>query len=59
MSDFTLTGKQIKKALEFVNPDGDKDIDQLDCEIAFYKEGEKVFAYFADYPEEGSMELEE
>ena len=29
----TLSGHQLKSLLEFVNPDGEKDLDQLDNEL--------------------------
>ncbi len=37
----TLSGHQLKSLLEFVNPDGEKDLDQLDTEltIKFFEDG--------------------
>lgn len=53
----TLTGRQIKDALEFVNPDGDADPDQLECELSFYEQEGKLYVFSTDMPEEGSIEL--
>lgn len=66
----TLTGRQIKNALEFVNPDGDRDLDQLECELTIryfpastdQEMGEKMpagyWAFFTDYPDEGRIDLD-
>ena len=53
----TLTGHQLKQALEFVNPDGESDADQLDCEIGIYEQEGKQYVFMIDYPEDGGMEL--
>lgn len=55
----TLTGHQLKRALEFVNPDGEEDKDQLDCEVGIYEHGSKRFVFLAEHIEEGSEELPE
>lgn len=52
-----MSDKQLKEALEFVNPDGDSDIDQLECEVSFYEQEGKQYIFFTDMPEEVSMEL--
>lgn len=65
----TLTGKQLRNALEFVNPDGVSDLDQLECEVtirhfpdAIDGDGEAmpsgIYAYLAEYPEEGRVSLD-
>ena len=53
----TLTGKQLKEALEFVNPDGDGDLSQLDEEVSVYEQDGKQYIFMTNYPDEGSMEL--
>ena len=67
----TLTGEQLKKALEFVNPDGDKDLEQLECEVciahlpAHEVQGDDMveqmpaglYAWIAEYSEEGCIPL--
>lgn len=65
----TLTGKQLRNAIEFVNPDGVGDLDQLECEVtirhfndAIDGDGEPmpsgIYAYLAEYPEEGRVSLD-
>lgn len=64
-----LNAHQLKNALDFVNPDGAKDTDQLEsmlC-ISYRKaaefDGEQYpagfYAHFEDYPEEGSIFLDD
>ncbi|KQE15656.1 hypothetical protein APC42_13240 [Acinetobacter pittii] len=59
----TLNGHQLKSLLDFVNPDGEKDLDQLETEltIEFFEEGHSGKGYYfwmTEYPEEGAMKLE-
>jgi hypothetical protein len=65
MSSIILTGKQIKDLVEFCCPD-DGDEDQLESEIviqyfpnSFKKFKAGTYAWFAEYPEEGSINLDE
>lgn len=68
----TLTGKQVKEVLEFINPDGDTNINQLDDEVSIgifpkghnFPDGEvldrdSLFCWSTDYPEEGGLCLDE
>ncbi|HAV5724491.1 TPA: hypothetical protein JI161_01425 [Acinetobacter baumannii] len=59
----TLNGHQLKSLLDFVNPDGEKDLEQLETEltIAWFDEahsGSGYYVYISEYPEEGAMKLE-
>ncbi|HDX5879960.1 hypothetical protein [Acinetobacter baumannii] len=59
----TLNGHQLKSLLEFVNPDGENDLDQLETEltIKFFEDGHSGKDYYfwmTEYPEEGSMLLD-
>ncbi|WP_335952384.1 hypothetical protein [Acinetobacter pittii] len=59
----TLSGHQLKSLLEFVNPDGEKDLDQLDTEltIKFFEDGHSGKGYYfwmTEYPDEGAMKLD-
>ncbi|MDX7901839.1 hypothetical protein SJZ78_03060 [Acinetobacter baumannii] len=58
----TLNGHQLKSLLEFVNPDGENDLDQLETEltIKFFEDGHSGKGYYflmTEYPEEGCMFL--
>lgn len=58
----TLNGYQLKELLDFANPDGDSEKDQLETEltIVYLKDGhsgEGYYFYMTEYPEEGSMKL--
>ncbi|WP_445659667.1 hypothetical protein ACRRTF_12500 [Acinetobacter baumannii] len=58
----TLNGHQLKCLLDFVNPDGEKDLEQLETEltIKFFEDGHSGKGYYfwmTEYPEEGSMLL--
>lgn len=68
MEVMTLSGKQLKEALEFINPDGDHDVSQLEDEVTFrYLRGTEtpvdedtqehlpdgMYLCITDYPEEG------
>lgn len=58
-----LNGHQLKGLLDFVNPDGEKDLDQLETEltISFFEDGHSGKGYYfwmTEYPEEGAMKLE-
>lgn len=60
----TLSGHQLKNLLEFANPDGDNDLDQLETEltIAFLEDGHSGRGYYfwmTEYPEEGCMFLDD
>ncbi|VXA55453.1 conserved hypothetical protein [Acinetobacter proteolyticus] len=60
----TLSGHQLKSLLEFANPDGDNDLDQLETEltIAFVEDGHSGKGYYfwmTEYPEEGCMFLDD
>lgn len=60
-----LTAAQLRDALEFVNPDGPDNADQMETEVSFFfrendetsNEGEPLprgwYCYLAEYPEEG------
>ena len=65
-----LTGAQIREALDFVNPDGERNTDQLECSLVIKYQSEEVvdqetgercqigyYAHFAEHPEEGSIHL--
>lgn len=59
----TLNGHQLKNLLDFVNPDGEKDLNQLETEltISFFEDGHSGKGYYfwmTEYPEEGAMKLE-
>ncbi|EXG29981.1 hypothetical protein HHL03_19035 [Acinetobacter pittii] len=59
----TLNGHQLKSLLDFVNPDGEKDLEQLETEltIKFFEDGHSGKGYYfwmTEYPEEGSMLLD-
>ncbi|WP_337081310.1 hypothetical protein [Acinetobacter pittii] len=59
----TLNGHQLRSLLNFVNPDGEKDLEQLETEltIAFFDDGHSGKGYYfwmTEYPEEGAMKLE-
>lgn len=65
-TSITMTGKQLREALEFVNPDGADDVDQAESEVTITKreaftssEGEAMPAglnvHLAEYPEEGAL----
>lgn len=59
----TLNGHQLKSLLDFVNPDGEKDLEQLETEltIKFFEDGHSGKDYYfwmTEYPEEGSMLLD-
>lgn len=59
----TLNGHQLISLLNFVNPDGEKDLEQLETEltIAFFEDGHSGKGYYfwmTEYPEEGAMKLE-
>ncbi len=61
----TLTAAQLRDALEFVNPGGPDDADQMETEVSFFfresdetsNEGEPLssgwYCYLTEYPEEG------
>lgn len=56
----TLSGHQLKELLNFVNPDGENDLDQLETEltIKFFEDGHSGKGYYfwmTEYPEEGAM----
>lgn len=58
----TLNGYQLKELLDFTNPDGEDDKDQLETELTImYAEdghsGAGYYFYMTDYPEEGSIKL--
>lgn len=58
----TLSGHQLKALLDFCNPDGENDKDQLDTEVSieYVKDGHSgtgYYFYITDYPEEGSLIL--
>lgn len=58
----TLSGHQLKSLLEFANPDGENDLDQLETEltIVFLENGHSgsgYYFYMTEYPEEGCMFL--
>ncbi|WP_151748981.1 hypothetical protein [Acinetobacter oleivorans] len=58
-----LNGHQLKSLLEFVNPDGENDLDQLETEltIKFFEDGHSGKGYYfwmTEYPEEGAMKLD-
>ncbi len=66
----TLNGYQLKEALEFAWPDGDKDMDQGETELTIQHMPERVavdgelmvagmYAYYSEMPEEGCMLLSE
>ncbi|ENW92776.1 hypothetical protein F904_02719 [Acinetobacter dispersus] len=60
----TLSGHQLKSLLEFANPDGDNDLDQLETEltISFLEDGHSGKGYYVwmtEYPEEGCMFLDD
>ncbi|EHU2652324.1 hypothetical protein AZG96_RS19640, partial [Acinetobacter baumannii] len=51
----TLNGHQLKSLLEFVNPDGENDLDQLETEltIKFFEDGHSGKGYYfwmTEYP---------
>lgn len=60
-----LNGHQLKDLLEFINPDGEDNLEQLDTEVAImYRESFQEqdeghvmpaghYAYLVEYPEEG------
>lgn len=64
-----LTARKLKAALEFANPDGPRDPDQLDTEISIrFMAGPRdmdtgkrcasgLYAWFTEYPEEGCIPL--
>lgn len=59
----TLNGHQLKSLLDFVNPDGEKDLEQLETEltISFFEYGHSGKGYYfwmTEYPEEGAMKLD-
>lgn len=60
----TMSGTQLREALEFVNPDGPSDVDQAETEVTITEreaftssEGEAMpaglYVHLAEYPEEG------
>jgi hypothetical protein len=67
----TLTAKQVMEALEFIAPDRDTDIDQLECEVTLINltaehapldDDNKrmpagLYMYVTEYPEEGCVPL--
>lgn len=58
----TLSGHQLKVLLEFANPDGESDLEQLETEltIKYFEDGHSGPGYYfcmTEYPEEGSMIL--
>lgn len=67
----TLTGQQLRNAAEFVNPDGEKDPDQLETEATIQhfgsvKDGDDatqpdlpagLYIWLTEYPEEGCVRL--
>lgn len=63
-----MNAHQLRNALDFVNPDGANDTDQLESELTIQWRKEAVFegenypaglyANFTDYPEEGSILLD-
>lgn len=62
---FVLSAAQLRDALEFVNPDGPDDADQLETELSFFyrpkaetsTDGDPLpsgwYCYITEYPEEG------
>jgi hypothetical protein len=65
----TITAAQLREALEFVNPDGPEDADQMESEVTIFQrrtddtstEGEPLprgmYCYLSEYPEEGCIPL--
>ena len=58
----TLNGYQLKELLNFANPDGDKEREQLETELTIMHvedghSGAGYYFYMTEYPEEGSMKL--
>jgi hypothetical protein len=66
----TITAEQLRWALEFVNPDGPKDKDQMETEVTIWfrekdevspDEGEPLprglYCHLTEYPEEGCIPL--
>ncbi len=60
----TLNAKQLREALEFVNPDGPEDQDQVEAEVTITQraaftstDGEEMpaglYVHLTDYPDEG------
>ncbi len=68
-SGVTITAKQLREALEFCNPDGPEDEDQMETELTIWMretdavsdEGEPLprglYCHLTEYPEEGCMPL--
>ena len=67
----TMTAKQLRAALEFCNPDGPEDADQMDTEVTIWmreedgvsNEGEPMprglYCHLTEYPEEGCIPLDD
>lgn len=62
-SSVLINGYQLRTALEFVNPDGDDDLDQLETDLVITHfpnghSGPGLYANLEEYPEEGFLFLE-
>lgn len=65
----TITAKELREALEFVNPDGPEDADQMETEVTiWFREKAEVstdgdplprglYCHLSEYPEEGCIPL--
>ena len=65
----TITAKALREALEFCNPDGAEDADQMETEVTIWMretndvsdEGEPLprglYCHLTEYPEEGCIPL--
>ena len=65
----TITAKQLREALEFCNPDGPEDDDQMETEVTiWFREKDEVatdgepmprglYCHLSEYPEEGCIPL--
>jgi hypothetical protein len=62
----TLTAKQLREVLEFINPDGEADAAQLETSVTIeyaenikYENGDNrpsgTYAWLTEYPEEGAI----
>jgi len=68
-SSVTLSAKALREALEFVNPDGPQDADQVEAEVTIFfrdedgvdTEGDPLprglYCYLSEHPEEGCIPL--
>lgn len=63
LPQITLTGQQLKDALDWCAPERDTDPDQLESEVTIghgderHHSGKGLYLWWTDYPEEGSIPL--